>query len=65
MMSNNDASKVKPGRKSRRAFKPKNGATEVSRSAFEDARNDRDAAEFLAEARAEGKTLEREGMIHR
>lgn len=64
-MGNNNADNVKPGRKNRRVFKPKNGTTDVSRSDFEAARNDRKAADFLAKAKEEGEALQREGLIHR
>jgi hypothetical protein len=64
-MADSNVNNVKPGRKNRRVFKPKSGTTDVSRSAFEAARNDRKAADFLEKAKAEGETLQREGLIHR
>lgn len=64
-MANKAEGNVRPGRKSRSAFKPKNGNTEISRSEFEAARNDTDAIEFVRKAKAEGERLESEGLIHR
>jgi hypothetical protein len=63
-MAKNNADSVKPGRKKRSVFKPKSGGTEVSRSEFEAARNDRKAVEFVEKAKAEGENLERQGLIH-
>jgi hypothetical protein len=64
-MGNSNADNVKPGRQKRKVFKPRSGNTEISRSDFEAARNDREAIEFVEKAKAEGESLERQGKIHR
>ena len=65
MGKENDSGNVKPGRKKRRVFKPKNQITAISSRKFEEARNDPDAVDFLKRAEAEGEQLAREGLIHR
>lgn len=64
MGNENSERNVKPGRKAR-VFKPKSQITEVSRSEFEDAKNDPGVAAFFKRAEEEGDQLESEGLIHR